>query len=138
MNDISRYPSTRDEIATVIAPFSVTRGLNYLYLQFTDHLDLTPETLSRADQVEWVEFFVAQFVARMTQRKMLEELMLLTIDTTSETVLTVEDPTPSAFSPAGWTVRERIADVLADVYRMLLIKLVDASVTNEREPAPAT
>lgn len=126
----------RTQVDETLAPCVVTSTLLDM---ITDLAELLHDAgghvrldLPRDTRVEFAECVVGTYLVRMSLMNIASELLALKVDDM------IFDLPATCGAPADttWTARERLRDVLGDVYRELLVRLVDVDMAGEHPAIP--
>lgn len=126
----------RTRLEETIAPCVVTSTLLDMIVDLAEslhdpggHVRLD---LPRDARIEFAECIAGSYLVRMSVMNIASELLALKVDDT------IFDLPATCGAPANktWTARERLRDVLGDVYRELLVKLVDVDMAGEHPSIP--
>jgi hypothetical protein len=123
----------RIRLDEILAPCVVTATLMEMIVDLAEFLHdaggHVRHDLPREERVEFAECIVGSYLVGMSVKGVAGELLALRVDEAAFTL-----PATCDASDRVWTVRDRLTVVLGDVYRELLVNLVDVDMAGEHPP----
>lgn len=126
----------RTQATETLAPCMVTATLLDMIVDLAEFLHdaggHVRHDLPRDARIEFAECVAGAYLVKMSVMNIASELLALRVDDT------IFDLPATCGAPANttWTARERLRDILGDVYRELLVRLVDVDMAGEHPSTP--